>query len=63
VLVSNYFDISTLDYFIVSAQMQLQYAVWLCRTGWLCGLHSRSAKVSFLESRFRTLIGAWTFVV
>jgi hypothetical protein len=62
VLLCNYFDISTLDYVSVSAQMQLQNAMWLRRTCWLCGLSCRSAAVSFLGSRVRTLIRAWIWV-
>jgi hypothetical protein len=50
---------TTLDYVSVSAQMQLQNAMWLRRTCWLCGLSCRSAAISFLGSRVRTPIRAW----
>jgi hypothetical protein len=63
VLMSNYFEISTLDYFFVSAQTQWQNAVWLLRTCWLCGLSCRSAALSFLGSRVLIALRALTFVV
>jgi hypothetical protein len=62
VLVSNYFEISTLDYFSVSTQIQQQNVIWLLKTCWQHGLRCSSAAVSFLGSRVRTLLSVWTFV-
>ena len=62
VLPSNYFDMSTLEYFLVSAQMQLQNDTWSRRNRWLFVLSCRSAAVTSLVSRVRTPLGALSFV-
>ena len=54
VLVSNNFDISTLHYVSVTAQMQWQNAMRLRRTRRPCGLSYSSATIFFLGSRVRT---------
>jgi len=56
------FNISTFDYISVSAQMQLQNAMWLRWTCLLCGLSCRSATISILEFRVRTGIRSCKFV-
>ena len=63
VLLSNYFEASTLDYFFVSAQLQWPNAMWLRGKFWVCGLRCRSAAVSFLGSRIRIPLMAMAFVI
>jgi len=63
VYVCNYLDMSTLDYVLVSTQMQWQNAMWSRRKFWLFSLSCRSAAVSFLVSGFRTPLSALSFVV
>ena len=60
VLLSNYFNMSTLDYILVSGQMQWQNAKWSRQNRWLFGLSCRSAAMSFLGSGVRTPLSAWS---
>ena len=43
VLLSNYFEMSTLDYSLVSAQIQRENVTWSLWNSWLFGLSCRSA--------------------